>query len=356
VSRGLAGEPLNGEWNKWLQDLRDYVRSTYERTQKAPRRVVLTNGDWLILFLDPSDAFLEGGSHNPGCILVFSNHSDVETRHHDLFEKLEHGKVLGEAPPLTPGELPFYTEGTPLDRALHGLRLRYIEQRSIYKYSPVIVVAPVVFLRTRYGGWLRVETPPQERELPHKADQLLNHLDELDRMARDLLAEINRRLGVAFQPFRLLRHYEDEEGFHAIRGIAECGEDEYLLVTGEKTHYLLQTPSIANCAYHDWTACNAEGVPCNPGPIVGRSTSPRSFFVSEEPHHCAHRDVSSAKGTPITPANRPQCGLRSGQDGQAFCEIWCFEQHLCCRTCAFEEICTSALVFQLPCSLKKHGD
>jgi len=68
-----------------------------------------------------------------------------------------------------------------------------------------------------------------------------------------------------------------------------------------------------------------------------------------EPHHCAHRDVISAKGTPITPANRSQCGPRSGRDGQAFCEIWRFEQHLCCRTCAFEEVCLKVAVFQLPC-------
>lgn len=354
VSRGLAGEALNGEWNKWLQDIRDYVRSTYECTRKAPLRVVLTNGDWLILFLDPTDAFLKGGTNAPGSILVFSDHSDIEERYHDLFEKLEHGKVLGESPPLTPGELPFYTNGNPIDRALHGLRLRYIEQRSIYKYSPVIIVAPVVFLRTRYGCWLRVETPPQERELPYKADQLPNHIDELDCMAKNLLTEINYRLGVSLQPFPILRHFEDEEGFHAVRGCVESDEDEYLLVTGDKTHYLLQRPAIANCPYHDWATCNAKGVPCDSGPIIGRSTSPRSFFFSEEPHHCAHRDVSSAKGTPITPANRPQCGLRSGQDGQAFCEIWGFEQHLCCQTCIFNETCTRATVFQLPCLSEKN--
>ena len=32
-----------------------------------------------------------------------------------------------------------------------------------------------------------------------------------------------------------------------------------------------------------------------------------------------------------------------------FCEIGRFEWHLCCRTCAFEEVCTKAEVFHLPC-------
>ena len=58
VSRGLAGEKLIGEWNEWLDTLRDYVRSVYQRNQVVPRRVVITNGEWLILFLDPERAFL----------------------------------------------------------------------------------------------------------------------------------------------------------------------------------------------------------------------------------------------------------------------------------------------------------
>jgi hypothetical protein len=232
---------------------------------------------------------------------------------------------------------------------MHGLRLRYIEQHDIYRYSPVIKVAPVIFIRLQYGTWLRVETPPREYELPHNSDRLSQHLDELERAARDLLDGINRRLGTSLQPFPLSRHYEDEDGFEMIHGVVECDENEYLVVTGETTHYLLSQPSVPDCPYHDWTACSRAGVASNPGPIVARSTSPRSFFVSEEPHHCAHCDVSSAKAALIAIANRPRCGPRSGQDGQAFCEIWRFEQHLCCRTCVFEEVCSKATVFQLPC-------
>lgn len=34
ISMGLAGEALNGEWSKWLGDLRDYVRSIHNNTEK----------------------------------------------------------------------------------------------------------------------------------------------------------------------------------------------------------------------------------------------------------------------------------------------------------------------------------
>ena len=350
VSRGLASEPLNGEWNKWLQDLRDYLRSVYAPAQRVAKRVVITNGDWLIVFLNPSDAFLEGGYRDPNRILVLRDHTDIGKHFSELFLHLEYQQVLGDAPALTPGELCFHLSPEVVDRAMHGLRLCYTEQHGIYQHSPVIKVAPVVFVRSRYGGWLRVETPPQEHELPRESDQLPQHLGELERAAKNLLAEVNRRLGTSLQPFRLSRHYEDNEGFGAIRGVTECGANEYLVVTGDKTHYLLQVPSVPNCPYHDWTACNSAGIASNPGPIAARSTSPRSFFLSAELHHCAHRDVGSAKGTAITSSNRTRCGPRSGREGQAFCEIWRFEQHLCCRTCAFEEVCTKAAVFRLPCS------
>jgi hypothetical protein len=349
LSRGLAGESLNGEWNKWLRDLRDYVCSAYVHTQKVLRRVVITNGDWLILFLDPSDAFLDTGTHAPTRILVFINGSDIQGRCCELFRHLEHGHVSGEIPPLTPGELPFYVEDTAVDRAMHGIRLRYLEQHHIYQYLPVIKVAPVVFVRSRYGSWMRVEAPPQAYELPHESNRFPEHLSEVERAAKNLFDEVDRRLGRSLKPFPLSRHYEDEEAFAALRGVVECRENEYLIVTGDNTHYLLPQASVSNCPYHDWTKANAAVSPSNPGPIMMRSIEPRCFFVSGELHHCAHRDVGSAKATQITKENRPQCGPRSGQEGQAFCEIWRFEQHLCCRICVFEVVCTKATVFQLPC-------
>lgn len=350
VMMGLAGEHLKGEWSRWLDDLRDYVRSVYDRIQKAPRRVVLTNGDWLILFLDPSDAFLENGSRDPNRILVFRAPTDIEKRFSELFRHLEHQHVLGETPALTPGELLFHLGPEAVDRAMHGLRLRYIEQQGIYTPAPVIKVAPVVFLRSRYGAWFRVEAPPKDYELPHKEDDLARHLAEVHEAAMDLLCQVNQRLGTSLQPFPLHKHYEDEDGFAAIPGVVKCGGDEFLVITGDKTHYLLPEPSVPDCPYHDWGKCNSAGVPSNPGPILARSISPRSFFISGELHHCAHRDVNSAKASPIAAANQSRCGLRSGQEGEAFCEIWPFEQHLCCRTCVFEKVCTKATVFRLPCA------
>jgi hypothetical protein len=347
LSRGLAGAPLSGDWNTWLDNLRDYLRSTQARAQKVPKRIVITNGDWLIIFLNPSGSFLESGNHDLTHILVFENHSDIDNRYCLLFLNLERLQISGETPSLNPGELSFYVDGKVVDQVMFGIRIHYIEQYGIYRYSPVIKLAPIVFIHSRYGGWLRVERPPREHELPHKNDQLLQHLDEFERAAIDLLAEINSRLTTSLQPICLAKHYEEKND--PLCGVTEYKANEYIVVTGDKTHYLLQKSSISFCPYHDWNDCNRDGFVSTQEHIVVRSTSPRSFFISKEIHHCAHSDVKYAKSTPITFANRPRCGPRIGPNGQAFCQIWRFEQYLCCRACVFEEICTKASVFRLPC-------
>jgi hypothetical protein len=349
ISRGLTGERLLGQWSQWFSTLRDYIRSVYAKANQAPKRVLLTNGDWLILFLDPSDAFLEGGTCDSTCILVFSDRSELEQRYNELFLALEHSSVVGEAPALTPGELPFYIAGEDVDRLMHGLHLRYTEHPRVYEPSPAISVAPVIFLRSRYGAWLRVETPPKDYDLPHDYSQLATHLDQVHNAATTLLGQVNARLGTCFQACPLSKHYEEEESFDPIRGVVECRQDEFLVVTGNQTHYLLLTPSVPECPHHDWVRSHAAGSASRPSPLMRRSTDPRSFFTSQEEHHCAHRDVALAKEGQITDANQERCGLRSGQKGDAFCEIWRFEVHLCCRTCAFESVCTKAQVFQLPC-------
>ena len=354
IVRGLKGQDLGSEWNRWLADVKDYVSSVHEQTQNVPRRIVITNGDWLVLFLNPSDSFLDTGTFNSAAVNVFTDSLDIEGRYSELFNNLEHGSVLDKTPLLIPGELAFHLEGSTLDRVMHGLRLRYIDQSGLYKTKPVIMVAPVLFLRSKYGSWLGVENPPNEYEIPPARGELQKHLEHLESAGRDLLNKVNRYLGTTLKPSPLSRHHDDEDTFLSLHGIVDCSNDacnEYIVVTGDETHYLLQNPSIQDCPYHDWSTCNEQNVASTSGPIVKPSVELRSFFVSGEMHHCAHRDVESAKAAKITSANRMRCGQRSGQDGDAFCEIWRFEQHLCCRTCAFEKVCTKTDVFQLPCGV-----
>lgn len=366
ISAGLGRVELAGEWNAWLGTLRDYVQSVYDRRGRVPRRVVLTSGSWLIIFTDPEDSFLAAGSRNAEKILAFtvedaegSDRDLIELNYREIFEWLENQRVLDEVPPLTVAEVAFNVSADQVDHLLHGLHLLYIEEPDFFQgtavalsVSPVIRVMPVIFLHSHHGAWLRVYSESRI-EIPHRADELAEHIREVHDIATGLLEEINRRLGTNFVPATLENHYGDPDNFNALRGVVEKAKDhfhydEHVIVTGQHTHYFHLEPTVPECQHHDWGNSNRE----NHAVLVSierRSTDPRAFFISGESHHCAHKDVDVAKSSPITPANRDRCGSRSGDDYDAFCELWGFEKRLCCRTCIFENVCTKAPVFMLPC-------
>jgi hypothetical protein len=325
--------------------------SIHRKTGQVPKRVVMTNGEWLILFLEPVEAFLNDDDHPcpPEAILVYPNASDIANRSAELYRALEHQHVLDEVPFLAPAELPFHVTGPSVRFAMHGLRLRYEQSHALKTPSPIIHVAPVVILRTELGATIRVEKPHEQFELPHAPGQLGAHLAAVGDAAQGLLHDISERLERPLVPTLLDDHFQDPDSFAAQKAVARSSDDEYFIVTGQHTHYLLAEPSVPDCPHHEWGKSNAAGVGAPPGPITVSNVKERSFFPSGERHHCAHGNVLLAKSSEITAENRARCGPRSGEDGEAFCEIWGFEQRLCCRTCAFERVCTNVHVFQLPC-------
>ena len=170
IADGLRGQELMGEWNDWLKALRDYVLDVQHKSQTIPKRVVLTNGHWLILFTDPADSFLPSGSHDANRIFVFTYEDDGSRKRDELaenynviFELLEHQRVLGETPALTIGELAFHLSSEEVAGMMHGLRLMYIEKPGLYAASPIIDVTPVIVLRSTHGAWLRVENGKEEQ-------------------------------------------------------------------------------------------------------------------------------------------------------------------------------------------------
>ncbi|MBL8190652.1 MAG: hypothetical protein JNK38_21715 [Acidobacteria bacterium] len=362
ISDGLRGQELMGEWNDWLKALRDYVLDVQDKSQTIPKRVILTNGHWLILFTDPADSFLPSGSRDANRIFAFTyedngsrKRDDFADRCNDIFEFLEHQRVLGETQPLNVGELAFHLSSEEVSGAMHGLRLMYVEKPGLYAASPIIDVTPVILLRSTHGAWLRVESG-KEDQVPHRYEQLSDHLYKVKEEASQLLRKINEVLGIDLKSYKLQAHYSNDEMFKSLKGVTKLKSgghyEEYLIVTGEHAHYLKPEPSIAACPHHNWGYSNQQS--CAEPRLVSiqrRSTDPHSFFITGEEHHCAHREVSAAKASQIKPGNQERCGARSGIDYDAFCEIWAFEKHLCCRTCVFERICTNAPIFKLPCKV-----
>ena len=359
------GEQLAGEWNQWLSDLGRYVRSIHARTQTPPKRALIASSHWMILFTDPADSFLAGGTCDPNRIHVFLWYVDSQNRVHDdfvekggvLFELLEHQKVLDSSPWLTVAELPFCLKREGVSRTMHGLWLRYITHPGQVGPSPIIEVTPIVFLQSMNGSWLIVEAGrDRSYKVPDRYEELTGHIEDVSQEASDLLSNINKSLGASFAPRQIVNHYRDEDAFDLLKGVTPHGSSrrssehyqDFLIATGEQTHYLRPEPSVTNCQYHDYDASKYQQCQALVR-IESRSSSNRSFFMDKEDHHCTHRDVEIKKSSG---SNRETCGLRSGGQNGAFCEIWAFEKRLCCRTCVFEQVCTSKPAFVLPCADK----
>jgi len=357
ISRGLSGDKIGCEWDEWLNTLRDYVCSVNDRSGKAPKRAVITNLEWLILFTDPEDAFLNTGNADPTKIFVYETYQDIVDRYNEIFNFLEYQYVLGELPHLTVAEIPFHACSDSIDSAMHGLKLLYSENKDFNGFSPIISIMPIIFILLKNGIWVCVESQKHD-QVPVSMKKIAVHLKTIDTMAKKLLSDINERLGKKANIDSLLIHYKDEKRFEALPGVREKNYDagyhssEFFILTGKNTHYIKKTAN-ARCMHHDWVKSNQAGCASNPGPITDRSTEYRSFFKSGEPYHCAHKETSDAKASQIRPDNRERCGSRSGRDSDPFCEIWQFERYLCCKVCAFEEVCIEAEVFNLPCTMEK---
>jgi hypothetical protein len=262
---------------------------------------------------------------------------------------LEYGAVSGKIEPLEIAELGFWVDKASITKIMHGIRLAYSEVPGIHAPpSPVVKIAPILFLGTRFGTWVTVKSSGRDETLPHDANWLGEHLARIQEAAKRLLQETRGVIGKVIEPLHLVEHYEDDS-FDALPGVREDTEGHFVIVTGSETHYLRTSPTVPDCPWHDWPRARGNGCATEVGPLLTRSVQPRAFFTSGEVHHCAHRGVKAAKSIPISAQNRGACGSRSGVDGQAFCEIWRFETQLCCRTCAFESVCTKVELFQLPC-------
>jgi hypothetical protein len=356
VLGGLRGEKLLYDWNKWLATLKDYVKSVREKAGTAPKRAVLTDGLWCILFLDPELLFEKPGDATTDHLRVYlaagiseSFVGEIDSRFPELFGYLDYNTLASGTPPLRPVQLPFhFPANQPMD-ALRGLRIKYGEHERFFAVEPSIEVSPIIFVRAPGSPWFQVRSS-EGQYLPPKEEDVPEHLAEVAGIAGQLEADLLHAFPCALSWRTLQQHFADEPGFRQVPGFREYAHDEYLVVTGTETHYIRGNPSVPDCPFHNWdSALAADRQWPNQAAVSQPTVDPRVKYPSPSRYHCAHRDINLIKSQQVTPENRARCGTRSAKDAQAFCEIRMFEQHLCCRTCVFENVCESAEVFTPPC-------
>lgn len=353
IARGLSGEQVRGGWNEWLETLRDYVRSVKDQTGDVPQRVVITNGTWMAVFLNPTAAFLNDAAVDQEEIFFCKTRDELEIHATQVFLHLEHQSVLGACGELPPGGLGFIVATADVHKVMHAVRVRYSTSQGVYRSRPVITVAPIILLQARTGTWLRVSAQ-SESEILVDPDTHADHRASVADQAQSLLLRVNAALGAHFQPSPLtaisgsaLSAGDLMDNAHPT--FSELKADDYYVVTGEQPHFLLSGADSRTCEFHDWQRSQRAGVASTSAPIDFPSVEERSFFTTGGEHHCSHVDVHAAKRTALSPESLRHTGPRGGYVGEAFCILWSLERHLCCRTCVFQSICLAATGFRLPC-------
>jgi hypothetical protein len=150
-----------------------------------------------------------------------------------------------------------------------------------------------------------------------------------------------------------VEHYADA-AFEGMHGIEEFPgrEGDFWIITGQATHFLLSAPEEIVCPFHDFGRAREQQCQALESPLINPSIKgPRAFFTNGKAHHCCHEDVSGAKHVLIDAENIQRCGTRSGRNKDVFCEIAPVEELLCCRLCAFQEVCSASDILILPCNV-----
>lgn len=348
ICKGLQGQEITKLWQDWLKSTKDYVQSCHTQTGVIPKRVVMMNGRWMVLFEDPAKAFVMPDQCNSSLIHVYESLDDIEYDFCNVFRLLEHGEVLGpqKVQTIEIDALRIYLKQGDIKYALRGLLVNYDEVSRSDRFGPqpCIDIKPLLFLQTTAGSWFRIEARDTQR-IPVKMPDLTSHLVDVQ-TASDELVTLVTKFDSSVEVKDITFHYQTlVSQLPGVREVPGTDGGQFELVLGREPHYICPVNN-SQCLFHEPSNCGASIA--MPEVRKRKTISPRSFFIAGEPHHCAHEIPKTTRSLPIIePSDVP----RSRLAGSAFCEIFPFEQRLCCRACAFENTCKQSNRFAAyPCS------
>jgi len=349
-TRRRLTDHLSKEWRRYLDQVSLYANALI-RDGCPPLRIALTNGQWLIVFRDVPGAFASEdvqGSH----IAVFPRLDPLSTYNTEIFDLLDYRGLTLLADPLQPADVSFALNPATVVGSLKGVHVKRWEEGHRFQDIPRVTVSPCIFLLSTGHSAVQVSQHREGILVPRTGDAMSSHLEEVEQLARSLEQEVIECLGLeTLQTTSIEEHFANDEAFNqlpAVRRLRNADTAEFLLVTGQHSHWLRASLQYERCPYHEHSRCVEEGVSATAA-SVPISVEGHVLFGDGDARHCAHERVHTTKRNAVSEDNHERCGNRSAGVGHAFCEVWALERHLCCRVCAYERVCTNADVFNAPC-------
>ncbi len=348
--------PVLAEWTEWLQKLVAYVQTLKKQSGALVGKVAISSGTWLVIFTDPVDAFITTTDVIARSILVFElDHYVAQSDH--IYGQLSYSQLSDYIPfPLRPSQVTTYAPAKTIRYVFHALLVRWESSGSptlLDTFPRILLYPAVVIERSDAKLLVFAEGTLGHAVVPANVEDLPKHRNEVKSSSERLYGELSSRLGQthSISPLSVFRGFppvvlrgsvssliskDAPDELSYVRTIDER-PGEFVIVTGEHTHFLLADCEFPHCPGHDWMACHAVRKQVHAPAVINSSVDPKSYFVSGSTHHCAHIDVHD---------------LRAEK-----CFIAPFETYLCCKACVFQPICWPPPEMPaLPCVISAAGD
>lgn len=324
--------PVAGHWHDYIDQVGGYVKGLKDSYGHVLPRAVITSGQWVVVFVDPVQAFVEGRVEDIKIKIFLKQNFKAQAS--ELFALISKKALAAETPfSVRPTEVLNYLTKDLFVACFHAVHVSYESSGTpVFGRKPRVLVYPALVLRGADNMLLTVLEETEESLLEYEKDEttdelsLGQHVDRLVAGAAALLARTGGQLDLELRPAPIV----DFPGFPrepmhkpaVARPLARSNpkeRDNWIIVTGQASHFVKSGPGV-DCRFHKWSACNvaqrAAGVTAISKPVL---TTPRALFIDETPHHCAHRDVMDRK--------EPRC------------QIHMIDASFCCQGCTFVSDC-----------------
>ncbi|HEX5754422.1 MAG TPA: hypothetical protein VFZ09_50025 [Archangium sp.] len=342
------------QWVDWLKDLRSYVTSFGEAERATLKRVVITAGRWLIIFRNPSAAFIDGGAPDWSEIHCFVSPEEIVERHGEIHKLLARRRLINTLPlTMNLGEALQILNPTALSKAYRGVVVATSMTGSRRSEFPLRAVYPAIVLLSGGRAFAVVDYNANPAIEPRDASQLGTFTADLtakgERFQQRVLNAFNRldlEMSSAVHFPINIREPEFGSAFAPEPGstdalapaapvrpqlVRQTGEHntqhEFLVITGQGWFYKAAPPKGPECDFHNFPIAKKRGFAGSDGRFEHVADS---FTLSGDPQNCQHADLLDLR--------------------RSRCQVLQLESHLCCRTCIFHEVCWETTELnRLPC-------
>jgi hypothetical protein len=259
--------PVILEWARWIHKLHQYVRAVHGQSGHKVRRVAITAGRWVIVFADPFATFVENRAVSTATIHAFLDHEVVE-RSDEIYDYLAQDILVDDPPEfLHPSQLSAYIAGVDASAVFRALWIARRRDGAHFDSFPQINLYPAVIVQRRDGKIIPVVDSPRGRiPVPHRYEDIAEHVAKIAQASDLLLRAVNNELGTVFDASALTSF----QGF-PVASMLNAGPaaapfpiflkpsvtaNDFLLVTGTNSHYLLPQPTVPQCSGHSWSDCH----------------------------------------------------------------------------------------------------